>query len=95
MGLRVSPDVQDFVRVLAPSTKKAIRAAMDLLGKDPLHKDLDWKPLTKKGAARFYRARVGDYRIIYTPRPRTTYIWRVQHRRDGYAWLEQFDPLDA
>ncbi len=82
-------------RVLAPPSKRALRKAFDLIAQDPLHKDLDWKPLRKKGPARFYRARVGDYRIIYTPQPGTTYVWRVQHRRDGYAWLDRFDPFST
>jgi mRNA-degrading endonuclease RelE of RelBE toxin-antitoxin system len=92
MGLKESPDVQAFIRVLAPKAKQDIRAALDLIRKDPFHKGLDWKPLRKKGAARYLRARVGDYRIIYSPRPGTTYVWRVQHRREGYEWLDRFDP---
>lgn len=92
MGLRLAQETEDFLRVLAPGPKRSLRAALDLLARDPLHKDLDWKALRKKGSTRFYRVRVGDYRIVYTPRPGTTYVWRVQHRRDGYAWLERFDP---
>ena len=92
MGLRFTAEAEAYLRVLAPKPKHDIRKAIDLIREDPLHPDLDWKPLRKKSTFRFLRARVGLYRIIYTPRPGTTYIWRVQHRRDGYGWLDLFDP---
>jgi mRNA-degrading endonuclease RelE of RelBE toxin-antitoxin system len=92
MGLRYAPDVQDFVRTLSPRAKKAIREATDLLAKDPYHPNLDIKVLRKQGADRFIRARVAkDYRIVYTPRPGYTYIWRIMHRSEGYDWLEKLD----
>jgi mRNA-degrading endonuclease RelE of RelBE toxin-antitoxin system len=62
------------------------------MGEDPRHADLDLKQLRKKGVLRFYRARVGDYRIVFSPRPTHLFVWRIQHRSEGYDWLERFDP---
>jgi mRNA-degrading endonuclease RelE of RelBE toxin-antitoxin system len=90
--LRYAPDVQDFVRVLSPSAKKALREATDLIKKDPFHPGLDVKVLRKGGADRFLRARVAkDYRIVYSPRPDHTSVWRIMHRSEGYDWLERLD----
>lgn len=92
MGLRFAPEVQDFVRTLAPGPKNAIRQATEKVRKDPRHDGLDVKVLVKEGPIRFFRARVGAYRIIYSVLSDHTYIWRIQHRSEGYAWLERLDP---
>lgn len=94
MGLRFAPEVQEFIATLAPGPKKSIRAALRLLAEDARHPGLNLKLLRKDGPYFFYRARVGDYRIIFAPTPAATYVWRIQHRRDGYDWLERLDPLD-
>lgn len=91
MGLKFAPDVQDFVRTLAPAVKKEIRAALAAIARDPRPSDLDVKVLRKDGAHRYFRLRVGDYRIVYSPRGTTTYVWRILHRSEGYGWLERLD----
>lgn len=92
MGLKFAPDVQDFVRTLAPGVKKDIRAALNALAKDPRPNGHDVKVLRKDGPDRYFRLRVGEYRIVYSPRGATTYVWRILHRSEGYAWLERLDP---
>lgn len=95
MGLRYAPEVQPFVRTLAPEPKRAIRTALRLIAEDPLHPDLDKKLLRKDAQVRFWRARVlKDYRIVYSPRPDHTYAWAIMHRDEGYDWLDRLDPPD-
>lgn len=89
MTLRYHPGVQDMIRTLAPTPKKAIREALRLLASDPRHPKLDWKALRTKGADVFMRIRVGDYRIVVLVRPEAIYVDRVMHRREGYGWLER------
>lgn len=91
--LRYAPDVEGFVRILAPGIKKQVRAATDLIRADPLHPDLDVRALRKRGTVRFLRVRVAKhYRIVYSPMADHTYIWRIMHRSEGYDWLERMDP---
>lgn len=92
MGLRFSPTVQDYVRTLAPHVKRHIREVLRKLSVDPRHPGLDLKALRKEGSYTFFRARVRNYRIIYSPKGRDVYIWRIQHRADGYEWLDRLDP---
>ncbi len=92
MELRYARGTRDYLATLAPAPRKDIRAALRLMAEDPRHSRLDLKQLRKEGSHRFYRVRVRDYRIIFTPRPGHLYIWRIQHRSEGYAWLERFDP---
>jgi mRNA-degrading endonuclease RelE of RelBE toxin-antitoxin system len=93
MGLRFAEDVQDFVRTLAPGPKRDIRSALRLIAEDPHHPGLDLKLLRKDGPYYFFRARVGDYRIVFAPVGDVVYIWRIQHRKEGYDWLDRLDPL--
>jgi len=93
MALRFDASVQEFVRTLAPAPRQAIREALRMIEEDPYHDRLDWKLLRVDGETRFLRARVlRHYRIIYTPAAKATYIHRVQHRKEGYGWLERMDP---
>lgn len=92
-ALRYAPAVQDYIRTLAPDPKRALRGATDLLRIDARHSGLAIKQLRTRGKERFFRVRVGDYRIVYTPRPDHTYVWRIQHRSEGYGWLERLDPF--
>ena len=89
MPIRYDPRVQDAIRNLAPEPKKALKAAIRLIAKDPRSADVDWKVLETKGPEIFFRARVGEYRIIYLVRPGELYVDRVIHRREGYGWLER------
>lgn len=90
MGLRFEPGVQEFVRTLAPGPKRRVRKACDLIGFDPRHKKLDIKRLRTKDEQTYYRCRVGDYRIVYTPVKGGAVIWKIFHRADGYEWMELF-----
>ena len=92
MGLKFAPDVQDFVRTLAPGPKKRLKTALAAIREDPRPEGHDVKVLRKDGPHRYFRLRVGDYRIVYSPRGETTYVWRIMHRSEGYEWLERLDP---
>lgn len=92
MGLKFAPEVQDFVRTLAPGPKKAIRKALEAIREDPRAPGHDVKVLRKQGPHRYFRVRVGDYRIVYAPRGKVTYVWRIVHRSEGDEWIERLDP---
>ncbi len=92
MGLRFAPDVQEFVRTLAPQPKQDIRAVLRKLREDPRHPEVDVRVLRKDGPTRFFRARVRKYRIIYTVRGGDVYVWRILHRSEGYDWFDRLDP---
>lgn len=92
MGLKFAPEVQDFVRTLAPMPKKRIQEALAILKDDPRADGLDVKVLKKDGAERFFRVRLGAYGIVYSRRGSTTFVWRIMHRSEGYAWLDRLDP---
>jgi mRNA-degrading endonuclease RelE of RelBE toxin-antitoxin system len=89
MGLRFSPQARAFVRTLPPPAKRRMRAALDVLAKDPFDKRLDVRQLAVDGGQPVHRMRVGDFRVAYVLDGRTTYITRIFHRRDGYGWLER------
>jgi mRNA-degrading endonuclease RelE of RelBE toxin-antitoxin system len=92
MALRSSAGTRDYIRTLAPRPRKEIRAALRLIAEDPRHPKLDLKLLRVKGARRVFRIRVGDYRIVFTPRPGHTFVLRIIHRSEGYDWLERLFP---
>jgi mRNA-degrading endonuclease RelE of RelBE toxin-antitoxin system len=92
VGLKFAPGVQEFVSTLAPEPKKRIRAALEAIRQDPRASGLDIKVLRKDGAQRYFRVRVGEYRIVYAPRGAHTYVWRIMHRSEGYEWFERLDP---
>ena len=92
MVLKFAPDVQDFARTLAPGPKKKIRDALHAIARDPRAPGGDVKVLRKDGTHRYFRIRVGEYRIVYSPRGTVTYVWRIMHRSEGYDWFERLDP---
>lgn len=92
MGLRFAPGVQDFVRTLAPEPKKRLREALEAIRDDPRPAGFDVRVLRKDGAQHYFRVRVGEYRIVYSPRGRRTYVWRILHRSEGYEWFDRLDP---
>jgi len=94
MALRFRAGSRDYLRTLAPGPRQAIRQALRWLEEDARHPRLDLKRLRTSGAM-FFRARVGDYRIVFSPRPEHTYVWRIQHRSEGYDWLDRLDPWAA
>lgn len=95
MGLTYGKGTRDFLATLAPKPRKAIRDALRLIDEDPRHPKLALKLLRGRGATKIYRARVGDYRIVFSPRPAGTHVWRIMHRSDGYDWLDHMDPWPA
>lgn len=91
MALRFAAGTRAYLATVAPAPRRRIRDALRLLERDPRHSDLDVKQLQATGPTAFYRALVGDYRIVYTPQPKQTYVWRIMHRSEGYAWMERLD----
>jgi mRNA-degrading endonuclease RelE of RelBE toxin-antitoxin system len=93
MALRFAAGTRDYLATVAPKPRRALREALRLIEQDPRHPDLDVRLLSKEGSLRFYRVRVlGAYRIIYSLLPGQTFIWRIQHRSEGYGWLDHLDP---
>lgn len=91
MGLKFAAEVQEFVRTLAPGPKRRLRAALAAIREDPRAPGLDIKVLRKDGPHLYFRARLGEYRIVYSPRGSHLYVWRILHRSEGYAWLDRLD----
>jgi mRNA-degrading endonuclease RelE of RelBE toxin-antitoxin system len=87
--LLVDPSVRDFLRTLAPSPRRDLRAALRQIAEDPYHEDLDVKVLRSHGPDRLLRVRVRQYRIVYVLRGQTTAVLRALHRSEGYGWLER------
>jgi mRNA-degrading endonuclease RelE of RelBE toxin-antitoxin system len=92
MALRYAAGSRQYLASLAPRPRREMRAALRLIDEDPRHPKLDLKILRSTRQHRFYRARVGDYRIIYTIHPGRTWVWRMMHRSEGYDWLDRMDP---
>lgn len=92
MEIRYGTGTRAYLGTVAPGPRKALRNALRLLEEDPRHPGLDVKQLRVESTERLYRVRVGGYRIVFSPRPGHTYVWRIQHRSEGYDWLDRFDP---
>jgi mRNA-degrading endonuclease RelE of RelBE toxin-antitoxin system len=88
MALTYAPGCLGYLRTVGPKPRKALRIALRLLDEDPRHPKLRFKLLRVKAGYRLYRARIGDYRIVYSPQPDRTFVFRIQHRDEGYEWLE-------
>lgn len=71
MGLVYEPGALGFVRTLPPTTKKRVRAALEVPSKDPRDGRPDRRALATDGMADGYRAKVGDYRIAAPARHRS------------------------
>lgn len=93
--LRFAQGSRDYLRTLAPGPRQALCQALRLLEEDARHPRLAVKQLRNEAGQRLFRVRVGDYRIIYSPRPGHTFAWRIQHRSEGYDWLDRLDPGDG
>ena len=92
MALRYAPGSRDYLRTLAPRPRRDLRAALRLIDEDPRHPKLELRLLRVKGSRRVFRTRVGDYRIVFVPGAGQTFILRILHRSEGYAWLERLFP---
>lgn len=95
MGLRYARGTREYIATLAPGPKQAVKACLRALEGDPRPSTYDVRLLAKGGPHRFYRVRLGDYRIVYSPGPSATFVWRIFHRSEGYDWLDTFDPPDG
>ena len=92
MALKFAAGSLEYLRTLGPRPRKDIRLSLRLIEEDPRHAKLALKLLRSKGPRRIFRARVGDYRIVFTPRAEHTYVLRVMHRSEGYDWLDRLFP---
>lgn len=92
MGLRFARGTREYLATLAPAPKRALKDGLLALDADPRPAGHDFRLLRKEGRYLYFRLRVGEYRVIYSPVAGATYIWRVFHRNEGYAWLDTFDP---
>ena len=81
-----------YLSTLSPAAKQGIRQALRLMRDDIRHPGLDVKQLRKNSALLYYRIRIGDYRIIFSPRGQRVFVWRIMHRSEWHAWLANFDP---
>lgn len=80
------------LRRLPPETKKALRAALRSLAKDPsgLSNGLDVKRLDADAMQPIYRLRIGDWRIAFTL-DSALIVFRIFHRAEGYGWLQDME----
>lgn len=91
MGLSFATQAAAALPTLSPQTKRAVRAALDVIKKDAVGAPgLDVKLLDQAvGKPPMYRIKAGDYRIAYIVDGRDVVVSRIFHRRDGYGWLER------
>ena len=61
--IRIAPAAERDIRRLSKQAQKRVFDRIEALGAAPRARGVE--KLKGKGAALFYRARVGDYRIIY------------------------------
>lgn len=94
MSLRLARGTNEYLGTVAPAPRRSLREALRKLEADPRHPGLDIKRLRSEGVAGYYRARVGDYRVIYSIRGRDTFVWKIMHRSEGYDWLDRLDPWE-
>ncbi|MHB8585694.1 MAG: type II toxin-antitoxin system RelE family toxin [Thermoplasmatota archaeon] len=92
--IRLSEEAAAAFRILAPATKKRLRAAMAQLANDPAGADsgLDVAELDTEGVPPpMYRLRSGDWRVAFQIVDRDVQVIRIFHRREGYAWIDDPD----
>lgn len=80
---------QDRLARLAPSTKRALRKALDDLRRTDGTQfgRLPVKELDIDHAVPLHRMKVGEWRIAFTVEGKAVKVARVFHRSEGYAWL--------
>jgi mRNA-degrading endonuclease RelE of RelBE toxin-antitoxin system len=93
MALTFKPGTLEYLATLAPAVRRDLRKALRILATDARSDKLDLRQLRVTATGRYFRVRVGRYRIVYTPRAGSTYVARIMHRSEGYAWLEKMDPI--
>ena len=73
---------------LPKQTQKKLDEALEMLAINPLGELLRFKKI--RGKENWYRIRIGDYRIIYSPQNEVLVVTviRVGHRKDIYNLME-------
>lgn len=72
---------------LPQKARQKIDESLEILSISPFNEILNFKKI--RGKDNHYRVRVGDYRIIYTPKEATLVIRviRIGHRKDIYKFF--------
>jgi len=72
---------------LPKRVREKVDESLEILSISPFHDILNFKKI--RGKDNHYRVRVGDYRIVYTPKDSTLVIRiiRVGHRKDIYKFF--------
>lgn len=85
--IRVSEEVREQRRGLAPGPKRLVRRVLRKMEDDPFA--LDFRQLDRPEVV--YRIREGDYRIVFEPGPghRVVTVTRIGHREWVYEGLER------
>jgi mRNA interferase RelE/StbE len=83
--VQLKPAVQKDLRKIPQKTLSRILQAIEGLGQEPFPS----QAVKLTDADRFYRLRVGDYRVIYEVEPdvRTIIVHYVRHRSEVYRFL--------
>ena len=87
--VQLAPAVQRELRKLERATLLRIVRALEKLGNNPRPGGVE--KLSQD--PRFWRKKVGDYRVIYTieENPNAVIVVVVRHRKDAYRNLDQLD----
>ncbi len=72
--------------LLRPDLQRELNDIAEQLRRDPLDSALNAKKLTAV-AGNLYRARMGDYRIVYSFTSKTLLLRGIAHRKDVYRFL--------
>ena len=95
---RVRLDIRNAAERLAampPGPKRRIKEALRQLASDPtgIAHELDVKELRPTEAVpRAFRARIGEWRIVFVVTPREIAVLRIFSRSEGYGWMEGRSP---
>ena len=95
MKRRVRLDARNAAERLAsvpPPAKRRIRECLRQLAEDPtgIAHGIDVKELRPTDAfPRAFRARVGEWRIVYVVTERDIGVMRIFPRSEGYRWMER------
>lgn len=89
MRIRVglTDEAKAQLRTLAPIPKRSVREQLRAMEQDPYGPDT----IPMKSDRPLFRVRVGDYRILFRPRPgiREITVFRIRPRETAYEGLER------
>lgn len=84
------PRVGPYVRSLAPSEQRKVRAGIRALSDDPRPGGDAIKVLeTDPDGTRHFRIRIGIHRVVCSVEGRAVFVHIAFNLRDGYGWLER------